>query len=251
MNLKTNMNKNSVELLDYMGGDNLHSLAAWSSTFLEFEVDIPDNIENRVDILVNHILNNGKKKRSIEDLLNYLASNEHTSPFRFSSFVFGMTTDVATHIQKLKHRVILEAENGESARYKELKEDKFYLPEDWRGIKVSEPHIVNHFGTNDWYEVMEKATNFQNFLYHESLKDVTLAIDKKRAKETARFFKTYNSQINTLNKLSFDGVVQFAYKRNTEHAQKEIAFIAQEMINCIKNIPENPFKYSLKAFNLD
>lgn len=251
MNLKTNMNNNSVELLDYMGGDNLHSLAAWSSTFLEFEVDIPYNIENRVDILVNHILNNGKKKRSVEDLLNYLASNEHTSPFRFSSFVFGMTTDVATHIQKLKHRVILEAENGESARYKELKEDKFYLPEDWKFLKTENKEVINKFGTDTWIEILEEYTNLGNFLYHESTKDLTPLLGRKRTKETARYFKTYNSQINTLNKFSFDGVVQFAYKRNIEHAQKEIAFIAQEMINCIKNIPENPFKYSLKAFNLD
>ena len=244
------MNKNSVELLDYMGGDNLHSLAAWSSTFLEFGVDIPDNIENRVDILVNHILNNGKKKRSVEDLLNYLASNEHTSPFRFSSFVFGMTTDIATHIQKLKHKVILEAENGESARYKELKEDKFYLPEDWKDIKVSASGICFDFNADNWYDVLKNNTVKQNVLYHECLKDLILVLDKKRAKERARYFKTYNSQINTLNKFSFDGVVQFAYKRNTEHAQKEVAFVAQEMINCIKNIPNNPFKYSLEAFKL-
>ena len=250
------MNNNSVELLDYMGGDNLHSLAAWSSTFLEFEVDIPDNIENRVDILVSHILNNGKKKRSIQELLEYLASNEHTSPFRFSSFVFGMTTDVATHIQKLKHKVILEAENGESARYKELSEDKFYLPNDWEKVKLSQESSIygsfsERFGVNhNWQSVLENYTKLGNDLYHQCLKDLTPVLGRKRAKESARYFKTYNSQINTLNKFSFDGVVQFSYKRNTEHAQKEIAFVAQEMINCIKNIEGNPFKYSLKAWNL-
>lgn len=246
-------NKNSVELIDFMGGDNLHSLAAWSSTFLEFDIDIPENIENRVDVLVNHILNNGKKKRKVEDLLEYLASNQHTSPFRFSSFVFGMTTDIATHIQKLKHKVILEAENGESARYKELQEDKFYLPQDWVGIEVK---TLNHYDNTHfkyyetWKQILEGYTEMGNRLYHDCITDLTPVLGRKRAKETARFFKTYNSQINTLNKFSFDGVVQFAYKRNTEHAQKEIAFVAQEMLNCIKNIPENPFKHTLNAFNL-
>ena len=243
--------KNSVTLIDYMGSDKLHSLAAWASTFAELDVDMPDDIEPRVDVLVNHILNNGKKKRTIQDLLSYLAENEHNSPFRFSSFVFAMNTDIATHIQKLKHKVILEAENGESARYKELKEDKFYLPEDWKDIRVSEKGIAFDFGADNWYDVLKNNTIIQNVLYHESLKDLTPILGRKRAKESARYFKTYNSQINTFNKLSFDGIMQFYYKRaDSNVAQNEIAFIANEMINCIKNIDNNPFEYSLKAFNL-
>lgn len=240
-----------VELIDYMGSDKTHSLAAWASTYAEFGLELPDNIENRVDIIVNHILNNGKKKRSIEELLNYLAQNDHTSPFRFSSFMFAATTDIATHIQKLKHTVILEAENGESARYKELKEDKYYLPEDWKGVKVSDKNIINQYGTDDWYEIMERATKDQNYLYHQSLIDTIPILGKKRAKESARFFKTYNSEINTLNKLSFDGIVQFYYKRHDKsHVQNEIADLAIAMVDAVRNIPGNPFQYSLKAFNL-
>lgn len=241
--------KNSVELIDYMGGDKLHSLAAWASTFAEFDLDLPDNIENRVDVIVNHIINNGKKKRSIQDLLAYLAENEHTSPFRFSSFVFACNTDIATHIQKLKHRVILEAENGESARYKELKEDKFYLPEDWKFLKTKNEEVVNKFGTDTWIEILEEYTNLGNFLYHESIKDLTPILGKKRTKESARYFKTYNSQINTLNKVSFDGLMQFYFKRhNPEIAQVEIAELAMDMLNAVISIPGNPFKYSIKAF---
>lgn len=240
-----------VELIDYMGSDKTHSLAAWASTYAEFGLELPDNIENRVDVIVNHILNNGKKKRSIEELLDYLAQNDHTSPFRFSSFMFAATTDIATHIQKLKHTVILEAENGESARYKELKEDKYYLPEDWKGVKVSDKNIINQYGTDDWYEIMERATKDQNYLYHQSLIDTIPILGKKRAKESARFFKTYNSEINTLNKLSFDGIVQFYYKRHDKsHVQNEIADLAIAMVDAVRNIPGNPFQYSLKAFNL-
>lgn len=239
---------NSVELIDYMGSDKFHGLAAWASTFAEFDIDMPDNIEDRVDVIVNHILNNGKKKRKIEDLLSFLAENEHTSPFRFSSFVFAATTDIATHIQKLKHKVILEAENGESARYKELQEDKFYLPEDWRGIKPTEDGLP----LLDWYEILEDYTTKGNILYHQALKDLIPVLGKKRAKETARYFKTYNSQINTLNKLSFDGVVQFYMKRHDKtYAQNEIADFSINMVKLIQNIPSNPFEYSLKAFNLD
>lgn len=247
---------NSVELIDYMGSDKLHSLAAWASTFAEFDLDLPDNIENRVDVIVNHILNNGKKKRSIQELLEFLSENEHTSPFRFSSFVFACNTDIATHIQKLKHRVILEAENGESARYKELKEDKYYLPEDWKDIKVNhsqfDPLTYNIFqGEENWLDILDMHTNLGNKLYHHCLQDLTPILGKKRAKETARYFKTYNSRINTLNKLSFDGVMQFYYKRHDKtYVQDEIADLAIGMVDCIRNIPNNPFEQSLKAFNL-
>ncbi len=245
-------NQNSVELIGYMGSDKSHCLAAWASTYAEFNVEMPDNIEDRVDVIVNHILNNGKRKRSIEELLEFLAQNNHTSPFRFSAFTFAATTDIATHIQKLKHRVIFEAENGESARYKDLKEDKFYLPKDWEGIMCTKeitgfPNVTDH----DWMELLRYYTDLGNTLYRAALKDLVPILGKKRAKETARYFKTYNSQINTLNRLSFDGIVQFYHKRHDKtYVQDEIADLAIEMINCIKNIPNNPFKYSLKAFNL-
>lgn len=247
-------NQNSVELVDYMGSDKLHSLAAWASTFAEFDLDLPEDIENRVDVIVNHILNNGKRKRSMEDLLSFLSENEHTSPFRFSSFVFACNTDIATHIQKLKHRVILEAENGESARYKELKEDKFYLPEDWNvPIKSNLLDMEYLKETNStWSNILEEYSKMGNFLYHKALEDLTPVLGKKRAKETARYFKTYNSQINTLNKLSFDGVMQFYFKRHDKtYVQNEIADLAINMVNCIKNIPGNPFEYSLKAFKIN
>lgn len=244
--------ENKVILIDHMGGDKLHSLAAWASTFAELDIPMPDDINLRVDELVNHILNNGKKKRTIEDLLSYLAENEHNSPFRFSSFVFAMTTDIATHIQKLKHSVVLEAENGESARYKEMQEDKFYLPKDWVNISLSEdslPHKQDReiFG-NNWLDVLRNYTEIGNQLYHQSLKDLTPVLGKARAKESARFFKTYNSQINTFNKFSFDGVLQFYKKRGSVHAQLEIQDIVNQMLECIKTIPGNPFKYTLKAF---
>lgn len=249
-------NQNSIELIDFMGSDKLHSLAAWASTFAEFDLDLPENIEDRVDVIVNHILNNGKKKRSIQELLEFLSDNEHTSPFRFSAFVFAANNEIATHIQKLKHSTLLEAENGESARYKELKEDKYYLPKDWSGINVDFKDFNSYDtetfrGIETWKQLLENYTEIGNRLYHISLKQITPVLGKKRTKETARYFKTYNSQINTLNKLSFDGVMQFYYKRHDKtYVQNEIADLAIGMVNCIKSIPTNPFEYSLKAFGI-
>ena len=121
------MTDNKAILIGHYGGDNTHSLAAWSSTFLDLEIPMPENIDERVDAIVDYIVNNSKRIRNVEQLLHYLAQEGHNSPFRFSSLHFVTTTEIATHIQFLKHSVALLAENAESARYKELKEDKFYL----------------------------------------------------------------------------------------------------------------------------
>lgn len=234
---------NEVVLIDYMGSDKSHGLAAWASTFAELGIEYPQNIPDRVDALVGHILNNGKKKKSLDQLLDFLASESHTSPFRFSSFVFAMNTDIASHIQKLKHRVILEAENAESARYKELMDDKFYIPQDW----------LNHRDDliKTWADRLREHSETSNELYHDCLKDLSPILGRKRAKETARYFKGYNSQLNSFNKFSFDGILQFYKKRgDREFVQDEIVDISEKMIQCIKDIPGNPFQYSLKAFGL-
>ena len=75
-------------------------------------------------------------------------------------------------------------------------------------------------------------------------------LGRKRAKESARYFKTYNSQIYTNMSFNFRSFVHFQHLRNSEHAQKEIRELAEAMLQCVKEIPNNPFEYSLKAFNL-
>ena len=101
--------KNSVELVGTYGGDQSHALSAWTST----SRDLPD-----------------EKRARIPAMLKQLAEAGHHTPFEKSTLHFLVTCDTATHIQLLKHRIGVSV-NGESARYKELKEDKYHVPEDW------------------------------------------------------------------------------------------------------------------------
>jgi thymidylate synthase ThyX len=243
-------NKNNVVLLDYMGSDKSHSVAAWASTFYDLDLKMPKNVKIRIDQIVDYILSKSKKIRSIEQLLSYLAQNEHESPFRMSSFMFGMTTDVATHIQKLKHSVILEAQNAESAKYKELKEDKFYLPIDWEHFYIENKNLLSKYNVHTYSQLLYQKSNELNEIYHACLQDGITYLGNKRAKETARYFKMYNSQINSINKFSFAGIMTFYNKRTVDFAQEEIKNIAKEMVYSIKNIDGNPFEYSLNAFGL-
>ena len=199
--------------MGYYGSDITHAQSAWTST----SRDITE-----------------EKKARIPKLLTMLATEGHETPFEKSSFHFLVTVDQATHIHLLKHRIGVSI-NGESARYKELKEDKSYIPEDW---------------DNRWAIALQNFTDRANHLYHECLEDLTPILGRKRAKESARFFKTFNSQIDMDVMFNFRSFVHFQRLRNSEHAQVEVRELAQQMLELVKNIEGNPFKHTLEAFGL-
>ena len=232
--------KNTITLIGWYGGDKAIARAAWTSTQIDVEVKTDEQIE---DLLVNKLWNNGSGK-------------PHKTPFERGIVEFNITCEQASHIHMIKHR--LANINGESARYKELKEDKYYLPEDWTWKSQSEETINilknNWIGKEladlSWKQVLESYTELGNLLYHLSLKDLTPILGRKRAKESARFFKTMNSQITLSVMMNMSCFYNFYSLRADDAAQKEIQYIAEEMLQCIKNIEGNPFKHTIKAFRL-
>ena len=204
---------NTVELLGHYGDDLTHACSAWTSTSRELT---------------------DEKIARVPKLLNMLASEGHHTPFEKSGLHFLVTVDQATHIHLLKHRIGVSI-NGESARYKELKEDKMYIPYDW---------------SNSWAVKLREYTDQGNKLYHEALEYFTPILGRKRAKESARFFKTFNSQITIDVMFNWRSFSHFQQLRNSEHAQKEVQHLAQKMLDLVKNIEDNPFKHTINAFKL-
>ena len=204
---------NKVELIGYYGNDVIHAESAWTSTSRTLTDDKIDRIP---------------------DLLAMLAKEGHHTPFEKSMLHFLVTCDQASHIHLLKHRIGVSI-NAESARYKELKEDKFYIPKDW---------------DKRWRDILMEHTAKADALYHMCLQELTPVLGRKRAKESARFFKTMNSQITMDVSFNFRSFMHFQGLRNSEHAQLEIRKIAQDMLELVKNIEGNPFKYTLHAFDV-
>ena len=204
---------NKVELLGYYGSDLVHAQSAWTSTSRDI---------------------NEEKKARVGKLLDMLASEGHHTPFEKSSLHFLVTVDQATHIHLIKHRIGVSV-NGESARYKELKEDKTYIPEDWN---------------SEWAGRLIVFTENANHLYHKALEELTPILGRKRAKESARFFKTFNSQITMDVMFNWRSFYHFQQLRNSEHAQLEVRQLAQDMLELVKNIDGNPFKLTIEAFKL-
>ena len=215
---------NKVELIGFYGSDDVHACSAWTST----SRDITE-----------------EKRERIPKLLKMLADAGHHTPFEKSSLHFLVDSDIASHIHKIKHRVGVSV-NGESARYKELKEDKYYIPDDWKGIKVNSLLGSERYMT--WDKLLQIYTELGNTYYHACLKDLEPVLGRKRAKESARFFKTYNSQIQADVMFNWRSFYHFLELRNKPDAQKEIRDIAATMLDLVRNIEGNPFKYTLKAF---
>ena len=82
------------------------------------------------------------------------------------------------------------------------------------------------------------------------LEELTPVLGRKRAKESARFFKTFNSQITMDIMFNWRSFAHFLELRNSEHAQVEVRELAQAMLELVKNIQGNPFKETIKAFDL-
>lgn len=206
------LHMNDVELIGYYGSDEVHALSAWTSTSRDIDE---------------------KKKERIPQLLSMLADNKHHTPFEKSSLHFLVTVDCASHIHLLKHRIGVSI-NGESARYKELKNDRFYIPKDWP-VHEQEEYIL----------FMENA----NKQYHEVLERlVKSGVSRKRAKESARFYLPYGNQITMDVMFNWRSFYHFLELRRKPEAQVEIMEIADRMLQLVKDIPGNPFKHTINAF---
>lgn len=219
---------NKVELIGHYGCDETIACSAWTSTSRELT---------------------DEKKSRIPGLINMLWSNGHETPFEKGSVHFLVDTDIATHIHLLKHRI--SSINAESARYKELNDDKYYLPEDWKGVQANTTALFRNLNDGaDWTDILTQYTNVGNKLYHDCLADLTPVLGRKRAKESARFFKTYNSQIQADVQFNMRSFANFLKLRNSEHAQLEIREISAEMLRLVSEIEGEPFKHTLAAWNI-
>ena len=210
---------NKVQLIGFYGTDETIALSAWTSTSRDLTEE---------------------KRQRIPELVRRLWFDGHETPFEKVQLHFLVTCDIASHIHLLKHRI--SSLNAESARYKELKDDKYYVPDDWTNIIGTQDGIMTL-----WSEKLIQSTERSILLYHEALKELTPILGRKRAKETARYFLPYNTQITSDVMFNLRSFANFFRLRNSEHAQVEIQQIARQMMTLAYNIEGRPLKSALDA----
>ena len=205
--------ENQVKILEFAGSDLSHARAAWASTNQEITSD---------------------KMSRIPKLLKFLAENEHGTPFEHSMLSFHIQGDIASHIHCLKHRTGVSI-NTESARYKEMKEDLYYLPEDWPEDMVD--HTIKNMEQQHWD-------------YHTMLEGLDESgVTRSRAKEMARYVLPYSHQLRWVMTFNFRSFMHFQKLRNSEHAQVEIREIAKEMLRL--SFCDGRFNHSLSAYGYE
>ena len=202
---------NVVELLGSYGSDEVIALAAWCST----ERTLTEERKSRLGTFIKRLVDEG-----------------HHTPLERGFLHFLVTADTATHIHILKHRIAVSV-NSESARYKELKDDKFYVPDDWPDEE--QQALKEHM----WHSYHK---------YHAAVKRLEPVIGRKRAKESARFYLPYANQCTLDTTFNLRSFFHFQKLRNSEHAQLEVREVARKMLELVKNIEGNPFRETLGAF---
>lgn len=203
---------NTVELIGTYGGDETHALSAWTSTSRDLSP---------------------KKRARRAKLLSDLCLAGHHSVFEKSALHFLVTTDIATHIHLLKHRVGVSI-NAESARYKELS-DKGYGPPDWP--EAERIQLRQHL--EDCYAK-----------YHACLARLEAeGMDRKRAKESARFYLGYGTQITADVMFNWRSFWHFLTLRYHEAAQMEVSDLALGMMALVYNETDD-FNETYDAFGL-
>lgn len=203
----------AIELVEWAGGDESHALSAWTSTKRELTEE---------------------RKGRIGEMLKMLAQSDppHTSPFEKSYLHFVVDVEQASHIQMVKHRVGVSI-NVESARYKEHKEDRWHVPEDWPSLQQ---------------EHLEHFCRYAFYMYHEALKELEPVLGRKRAKESARFYLPMAHVLTMDVSFNFHSFMHFVKLRKHPDAQKEIRDIASEMLALVR--ATHDFDLSLEAYGL-
>ncbi len=205
-----------VDLLDHMG-DDLDVVNAARVSFAKFKEEFDP---------------------SDDKLIDYLAREDHWSPFAHTSVKFRVRAPIFVARQLAKHQVGA-AWNEESRRYVD-DAPEFYYPDEWRGraknVKQGSGVVMDdgdQYLVNMTYEAaMEHAMK----AYHTLLK-------RGVAPEMARSIlpqSTYTTWIWTGSLFFFARMCKL---RLDPHAQKETRDVAQQIYNHCQNIFPVSWKY--------
>lgn len=188
----------------------------------------------------------GKSKNILDEkdakLIKFLVEHGHTSPFRHPQLQFRIQCPIFVERQLFKHQVGLTA-NSISGRYVDFS-DNYYLIKKLR--KQSKSSKQGSEGELDRPDLLEKIESFvlqASSLYKE-------LCESGVAKEQARAILPLCLETQFIWTGSFAAFLHLWKLRLKKDAQEETRLLCQEMLDLIKDIPEQPFKLTIEAFNL-
>lgn len=174
-----------------------------------------------------------------ENLIKYLATHGHWSPFAHTFVSFRIKTPIFVARQLVKHQVGLSW-NEVSRRYVD-EEPEFYFPKEWRGKPVNAKQGSSGIfpDNNPEYKLsvwVESQTHEQLNLYLTMIKDGV-------APEQARMILPQNMMTEFIWSGSLYAFARVCNQRLDDHAQKETQEVAQQILKTLKELFPVSCKY--------
>ncbi len=191
----------------------------------------------------------GKETNTLSErdakLIKYLKEHKHTSVFRHPQFQFRIKCPIFVERQLFKHQVGISA-NSISGRYVDFS-DEYWIPELLRfqskDSKQGSSGDLTPADNEEYINKIRAHVEASKLLYSEME-------EKGIAKELCRIILPMCLQTQFIWTGSLLATLHLFGLRLKPDAQKETRDIAQEMLRLIKEIPGEPFKFTLEAFDL-
>jgi thymidylate synthase (FAD) len=186
----------------------------------------------------------GKSKEffdhSDEKLLNYLVKHEHTAPFRHPQLQFRIECPIFVERQLFKHQIGLSA-NSVSGRYVDFSDNYFMISSLRKQSKSSKQGSEGIINRPDLIEKMNNHIEKCAELYKE-------LCEAEISKEQARIILPLALETEFIWTGSLLAFIHFWLLRLKSDTQEETRIVAQQMLELVKNIEGEPFKYTLQAW---
>lgn len=191
----------------------------------------------------------GKSKGALDEkdskLIKFLVDHGHTSPFRHPQLQFRIECPVFVERQLFKHQVGLTA-NSISGRYVDFS-DEYWIPENLRyqskdskqGSAGDIPEEKNLYFIDKIRNLIQSCKNT-----YKEMEDYGVA------KEQCRIVLPLCLETQFIWTGSLAAFIHLWKLRLKPDAQKETRDVAAMMLDQVKQIPGNPFKLTLEAFNI-
>jgi thymidylate synthase (FAD) len=188
----------------------------------------------------------GKSKEILDEkdqkLIKYLVEHKHIAPFRHPQLQFRIECPIFVERQLFKHQVGLSA-NSISGRYVDFS-DKYYLFDTLRlQSKSSKQGSEGELNRPDLLDMMKTCVEYSANLYKA-------LCDNGVAKEQARAILPLCLETQFIWTGSLLAYIHLWNLRLKPDSQKETRDVAYKMLELVKNIDGNPFKYTIEAFGL-
>jgi thymidylate synthase (FAD) len=203
------------------------------------------------DLMVVNVAKVSYNKESVEvghkeeRLLKFLAEHKHTTPFRHPQLQFRVECPIFVERQLFTHQIGW-ARNSISGRYVDFS-DTYWIPERFRyQSKDSKQGSAGELSDEDNQYFIDKFNKIveQSQALYKEMSEFGIA------KELCRVHLPLALETKFIWTGSFHAFTHLCALRLKSDAQAETRDCVGQMLQAVKDIPKNPFKFSLSAFGL-